>query len=73
MRILIGKIGRRGVTKLPVHSDFFKLVIQRIGFSEIVRVAQLSNEVSSTYQKAFAILVVRNRAQAGIVYIQSHC
>jgi hypothetical protein len=47
--IAIGKIGGRAETKLPVHSDFFKLIIQRISFSEIVRVPKLSNEVSSTY------------------------
>ena len=58
LRISIRKIGRRGVSKLPVHSNFFKLMIQRIGFSEIVRVPELSNEVSSTYQQAFTILVV---------------
>ena len=59
LRISIRKIGRRGVSKLPVHSNFFKLMIQRIRFSEIVRIPKLSNEVSSTYQEAFPILVVR--------------
>ena len=63
LRILISKIGRRTVTELPVHSDFFKLVIQRIGFSEVVRVAELSNEVGGTYEEAlfrvFAVRIVR--------------
>jgi hypothetical protein len=61
LRILISKIGRRSVTELPVHSDFFKLVIKRIGFSEVVRVAELSNEVGSTYKEAlFIVLTVRD-------------
>jgi hypothetical protein len=61
LRISICKIGRRGETELPVHSDFLKLMVQRIGLSEVVWIPDLSNEVGSTYKEAlFIVLTVRD-------------
>src|ERR1700728_4909411 len=45
LRIEVGKIGGRGITELLVHADFLELVIQRIGFAQIMRIAELADEI----------------------------
>ena len=37
--VKIGKIGSRGVAKLPIHSDLLELIVQRISFAQIMRIA----------------------------------
>src|SRR5215831_9104146 len=58
LRILIGEIGWRIIAELLVHSDFFKFVIKRIGLAQIMWIAELANEIGSTYQHAFIVTTV---------------
>src|SRR4029079_10959047 len=58
LRILIGEIGRRIIAELFVHSDFFKFVIERIGFAQIMWIAELANQIRSAYQHAVFVVAV---------------
>ena len=69
LRILIGEIGRRNIAELLIPSDFLELVIKRIGFAQILRIAKLADEIGGAYQHAlFAVAVVgaMTRALDGI-------
>jgi hypothetical protein len=52
-----GEIGRRSIAELLVHTDFFKFVIERIGFTEVVGVSELANEIGSAHQHAIFVIV----------------
>src|SRR5580692_3279775 len=67
LRIEVSEIGGRRVAQLLVHSDFFKLVIERIGFAQVMRIAELADEVGGANQEALFIVVVRDvrRRKAG--------
>jgi hypothetical protein len=45
LRIFIDDICWRFVAKLPVQTNFFKFVVERIGFSQIVGIAKLTDEI----------------------------
>src|SRR5690242_16807068 len=45
LRILVHEVRRRPIAELPVQTDFFKLIIKGIYFSQIVRVAKLADEI----------------------------
>ena len=47
LRILFYQISGRRIPKLSIHSDFVKLIIQCIGFSQIMRIAELPNEIGA--------------------------
>ena len=47
------------MAKLLVHPDFFEFVIECIGFAQIMRIAELADEIGSAYQRAqFAVAIV---------------
>src|SRR5262245_63267378 len=45
MRIFIDDVSRRVIAELPVQTNLFKFVEKRIGFSQIVRIAKLTDEI----------------------------
>src|SRR5262245_16182317 len=45
LRIFIDDVRRRLVAELPVQTNLFKFVVKRIGFSQIVRIAKLTDEI----------------------------
>src|SRR5438128_768272 len=47
LRVMVGEIGRRSVAQLFVHPDFLELTKQRVGLPQVMRIAELSNEVGS--------------------------
>jgi hypothetical protein len=47
--IEVGEIGGRGVAKLPVHPHLLEFIVQRIGFAQITRITELSDEVGSPH------------------------
>jgi hypothetical protein len=53
LRIKVYQIGRRRITELPIHTDFFKFVPQRIDLAQIMRIAELPDEIGGTRQQAF--------------------
>jgi hypothetical protein len=42
---LVDHVGRRIVAELPGQADFLEFVVKRIGLSQIVRIAELADEV----------------------------
>src|SRR5262245_2240720 len=50
LRIFIDDVRRRLVTELPVQTNLFKFVVKRIGFSQIVRIAKLTDEICGAQQ-----------------------
>ena len=56
--ILSGEIGRRVIAELLVHSDFVKFVIKRVGFAQIMGIAELANEIGGAHQHTLFVLAV---------------
>src|SRR5438132_10408504 len=54
--ILVREIGGRGVAELPIHSDLFELIVQRVGLAQIVRIAELSDEIGSPNKQALLVV-----------------
>src|SRR5262245_17720427 len=50
LRIFIDDVRRRLIAELPVQTSFFKFVEKRIGFSQIVRIAQLTDEIRGSQE-----------------------
>src|SRR5262249_28704624 len=50
LRIFIDDVRRRLVAELPVQTNLFKFVVKRIGFSQIVRIAKLTDEICGAQQ-----------------------
>ena len=53
LRVSIDDVGGRFITKLPIHSDLFKLVEKGVCFSNVVGVAKLPNEVCCSNDRRF--------------------
>src|SRR5262245_42927464 len=63
--IQFGEIGRRSVAEFLIPADFLELVIKRIGFAQILRIAELADEIGGTYQRVlFAVAVVGTMTRA---------
>ena len=45
LRIFIDEISRRFIAELPVQTNFFKFVEECIGFSQVVRIAKLTDKI----------------------------
>ena len=60
LRISVHEIGGRRVAKLLIHSDLFELVIQRVRFAQIVRIAELADEIGRPQQQAFFVFCDRS-------------
>ena len=58
LRIQIREIGGRSVAELFIHPDLFKFVIQRIRFSQIMGVTQLSNEIGGPHKRTFFVILI---------------
>src|SRR4029079_7179189 len=52
LRIEVDEVSRRRVTEPLVHPDLFKLVVKRIGLAQIVRIAELADEIGGADQDA---------------------
>src|SRR5262245_2876999 len=50
LRIFIDDVRRRLIAELPVQTSFFKFVEKRIGFSQIVRIAKLTDEIRGSQE-----------------------
>src|SRR5262249_43634183 len=48
LRIFDNDVRRRLIAELPVQTNLFKFVVERIRFSQIVRVAKLTDEICSS-------------------------
>src|SRR5580704_13396994 len=55
LRVEIGEIGRRRITKLPIHPDLFELEIQCIGLAQVMRIAELADEIGGAHQRALFV------------------
>ena len=62
LRIEIGKIGRRSIAELLVHPDFFEFVTKRIGFAQIMRIAELADETGGGKRVNSIALATRARS-----------
>jgi hypothetical protein len=61
-RIAIYDVGRRIIAELFILPDFFEFVIKRVGFTQIIRIAKLADEIGGAYQHAlFAVTLVKAR------------
>src|SRR5262245_28047356 len=64
LRILVDEVRRRFIAELPVQTDLFEFVEKRIGFPQIVRIAELTDEVGTPQQRPLLVhvgVVVRRR------------
>src|SRR4029077_15269751 len=52
LRIEVDEVSRRRITELLVHPDLFKLVVKRIGLAQIMRIAELADEIGGADQDA---------------------
>src|SRR5262245_803965 len=62
--IFVDQVRRRFITELPVQTDLFEFVEKRIGFPQIVRIAELTDEVGTPQQRPLFVhvrVVVRRR------------
>src|SRR5215831_2519504 len=48
LRIFIDEVRRRFVAKLFIQTNLFKFVVQRIDFSQIVRIAELTDKIGGS-------------------------
>src|SRR5215469_8252715 len=67
LRIFIDDVRRRLIAELLVQADLFKLVVKRIGFSQIVRIAKLTDEIRGAQEWPYlvksllVVILVRGR------------
>src|SRR5262245_10957680 len=64
LRVFVDEVRRRFIAELPVQADLFKLVVERIGFPQVVGIAELTDEVGTPQQRPLFVhvrLVVRRR------------
>ena len=52
LRILIDQIGRRLIAELSVQADFLEFVIERVGLSDVVGVAELPDQIGRSDRKS---------------------
>ena len=58
MRIFVNQVGGRFIAQLPIQADFLELVVERVGFPQIVRVAELADEIRGPQQRRILVDVV---------------
>src|SRR3954467_762868 len=58
LRIAIHDVGRRVVTELAVDADLLELIVERIGFAQIIGIAELSDEVGSAQYRGVLIILL---------------
>ena len=63
LRILVDEVRRRFTPSCPVQTDL-QFVVERVGFPQVVRIAELTDEVGAPQQRPFFVdvrVVVRRR------------
>jgi hypothetical protein len=53
LRIFVDDVGGAVVAELAVEAGFFELVIERVGLANIMRIAELPDQVGSPPQRGF--------------------
>src|SRR6516225_11015122 len=61
LRIEIGEIRRRSVAELLIHADLFELVIECIRLAQVMRVAELPDQIGPAHQQSLLALFVGRR------------
>src|SRR5437764_13624116 len=59
LRIEIDDIGRGAITELPVEADLLELVEEGTRLANIMRVAELPDQIGRAQQRAFFIIRIR--------------
>src|ERR1700724_3841384 len=58
LRIAVDQVRRRGIAELPVHSGLLEFMEQGVELAQVMRVAELANEVGGTHQRTLLVRVV---------------
>src|SRR5262245_34682687 len=64
LRIFVDEVRRRFIAELPVQADLFKFMVKRIGFPQVMAIAELTDEVRTAQQRPLFVdvrLVVPRR------------
>src|SRR5262245_39330633 len=64
LRIFVDEVRRRVIAKLSIQTDLFEFVVKRVGFPQIVGIAELTDEIGTPQQRPLFVhvrLVVRRR------------
>src|SRR5262245_986148 len=64
LRILVDQVRRRFIAELPVQADLLEFVVKRVDFPQVMRIAELTDEVGTPQQRPLLVdarLVVRGR------------
>src|SRR5207237_3625689 len=56
--IAVDDVGGRCIAKLAVHAYFFKLMIEGIGFPDVVGIAELSDEICRSKDRCLLIILL---------------
>ena len=55
MRVFVDQVGGRFIAELPVQADFLKLVEERVRLPQIVRIAELADQVGGPQQRRILV------------------
>ena len=55
LRIFVDEVRRQFIADLLVQADLFKFVVKRIGFSQIVRIAKLTDQIRGPQERPFFV------------------
>src|SRR5262245_1888088 len=58
LRIQFRQVGGRFISQLPVEADLLKFIIERVGLSQILRIAELADEIGSPHERALLVSIV---------------
>jgi hypothetical protein len=58
LRVFVDQVRRRCVAELPIQADFLEFVVERIGFPQIMRIAQLTNQIGGAQQRGVLLDVM---------------
>src|SRR6516225_3641023 len=64
LRIFVDDIGGAVVAELAVEAGFFELVIERVGLADVMRIAELSDQVGGSQQRGLLVEVFHLRGHA---------
>src|SRR5205807_8691854 len=58
LRVAVDDVGGRCIAKLAVHAYFFKLMIEGIGFPDVVGIAELPDEICRSKDRCLLIILL---------------
>ena len=58
LRIEFGEIGGRFIAELPVETDFLEFIVEGICLAQILRIAELPNQIGSPDKRPFFVAIV---------------